>query len=430
MTGGRTAREGSGRSPEETARFLARGAVDCVRLEELVDRLRASRAQRQPLRVKLGVDPTAPDIHLGHAVPLRKLRDFQDEGHVAVLILGDATALVGDPSGRNQTRPVVTREQIEANATTYLEQVRRILREDRLEVRRNSEWFSKLDFAGLIALAASGTVARLLERDDFEQRMKAAAPIGLHELLYPLLQARDSVEVRADVELGGSDQLFNLLMGRSLQREAGQRPQICLTLPLLEGTDGVQKMSKSLGNGIGVTEPAPEMYGKVLSLPDALMEKYFTLLTALGEEDIRVQLGASTHPKEAKKRLAREIVSWLHDAASARRAEEEFERVFRDKGLPEHVETFRVSPEAMRDGGIWIVRLLRSCEAAASNGEARRLIASGAVRIDGTPWRDDQADVPLEEPRLLQVGKRFFRTILAPGDPPAVRPSRSRGRSG
>jgi tyrosyl-tRNA synthetase len=372
-----------------------------------------------PLRVKLGVDPTAPDLHLGHAVPLRKLRQFQDLGHTVVLIIGDYTALIGDPSGRSTTRPHLTIGEIDDNAQTYTDQAFRILDRERTELRRNSEWLGKLDFAGVLKYASQFTVARTLERDDFANRLAAQQPIALHELLYPVMQAYDSVVVEADIEIGGTDQLFNLLAGRELMEKLGADPQVALTLPLLEGTDGVQKMSKSYGNYIGLTDGPDDMFGKVMSIPDELMVKYFRLCTAVPVDDIdAIEAGLTSgdlHPNATKRRLAREIVELYHPRAAAG-AEEAFDRVFKDRGLPDAVPELAAgalrSDLAGRDQGdvVFLPSLLADAGLVPSGSEGRRMIEQGGVKIDGAAVAPETLEVPWSAltGRVLQVGKRRF----------------------
>jgi len=385
---------------------------------ELRQRLAESHATGRPLRVYLGVDPTSTDIHLGHTVPLRKLRQFQDLGHSVVLIIGDFTALIGDPSGRSTTRPALTPEQVEANATTYIEQAFKILDPERTVMRRNSEWLGPLGFADILRLTSQFTVARIMERDDFQKRFREGVGISLHELLYPMAQAYDSVAITADVELGGTDQLFNLLAGRELMEKLGMAPQVCLTLPLLEGTDGVQKMSKSYGNYIGLTDTPDEMFGKLMSIPDDLMVKYYRLCTALpvGEVDAierALELG-ELHPNAAKRRLGREIVTLYHDEHAAEAAEATFDAVFKHHEIPDDVPEVRVErlgdtahlPAVMKEAGL-----------APTTSEARRLIIGGAVKVDGVPVTlgDGVFDVEWDAiaGRVLQAGKRRFARIVA-----------------
>ncbi|MBE0416950.1 MAG: tyrosine--tRNA ligase [Coriobacteriia bacterium] len=379
------------------------------------DAMRAKLAQGRPLVAKLGVDPTAPDLHLGHAVPLRKLRQFQDLGHEVVLIIGDFTALIGDPSGRNSTRPALSAEEIEVNAQTYIEQAFKILDPARTTMRRNSEWLAGLGFADLIRLTSRFTVARILERDDFQKRYREGVGISLHELLYPMAQAYDSVAIRADVELGGNDQLFNLLAGRELMEKEGMEPQVCLTLPLLEGTDGIQKMSKSYGNYVGLTDEPADMFGKMMSIPDELMVKYYRLCTALPVEEVDVleeQLASGgLHPNLAKRRLAREVVGLYHSAEIAVEAERAFDRVFKERDVPEDI------PEHVADlpGEVFLPGLLKDAGLVPSNGEGRRMIAGGGVRIDGQQVNADALNVPRDRVlgAVIQVGKRRFVRVVA-----------------
>jgi tyrosyl-tRNA synthetase len=412
-------------SDEDTAAeaaALARDAVDSLPVGGLERKCAQARADRRPLRVKLGIDPTAPDIHLGHAVVLRKLREFQDAGHRVVLIVGDTTAQVGDPSGRSELRPLLNAEAIERNAQSYQEQALRILRGDaeRLEVRRNSEWLD-LDLAAMLQLLATTTVAQLVERDDFAKRMAAGHPLSMLEMIYPLLQGYDSVAVRADVELGGTDQKFNLLMGRDIQRAYGQEGQAIMTMPILVGTDGERKMSKSLGNEIGVSDEPEEMYGKTMSLPDEAMDSYFRLL--LGRP-----APGELAPRDAKRELARGLVAWLHSEQDAERAEQAFDRVFVARQAPQEM------PEVHLDGDVLQAPGARSGapgaagEAASahmpaviakafgvSRSEARRLLGEGAVSLDGERVVPDALDLPLEalDGRVLQVGRRRFARLRA-----------------
>ena len=395
-------RDAVGVNFESQLEIIRRGVVAVVPEDELVAKLRLGR----PLRVKLGVDPTSPDIHLGHTVVLTKLRQFQDLGHVAVLIIGDFTALIGDPSGRSATRPVLSAEEVAAHAATYQDQVFKILDRDRTEVRRNSEWLSGLPAEGLIRLASTMTVARMLERDDFKQRHRSGVAIGLHEFLYPLLQGHDSVVVRADVEIGGTDQTFNLLVGRDLQRDAGQPGQVALTLPLLEGTDGVQKMSKSLGNHIGVSDRPEDMYGKIMSLSDDLMLRYYTLLSLIPEEQQRAIRDGSVHPMEAKKSIASELVARFHGPDAAREAARFFEERFQKRTAHEPMEVRLVGGTS----DVWICKLLKDVGFAASTSEARRLVAQGGVRVDGQ-MVDLEFKFRPGSHRLLEVGRRRVARI-------------------
>jgi tyrosyl-tRNA synthetase len=384
--------------PSDPLAPLLRGAVACTTEAELKARL----ARGKPLRVKLGVDPTAPDLHLGFTVPLRKLRQFQDAGHVAVLMIGDYTARVGDPSGKNSTRPMLGDEEIQRNLKTYLEQAGKVLKPG-YETVFNGSWFSTMSFTDVLKLASKMTVARMLERDDFSKRFKDGTPISLHEMLYPLMQGHDSVRVKADVELGGTDQTFNLLVGRDLQREEGQEPQVCITLPLLEGLDGVRKMSKSYGNYVGLNEPPKDMFGKLMSLPDTLMGKYYTLLT-----DLEMPSG---HPRDAKVGLAKEILRMYHGKEAAEAAAGEFERIFSKKELPDEMPEVKLLPGLLQDGRIWIVKLVQVSNLVASGGEARRQVAQGAVSLDGAVVSDPEAKVTLKDGAVLKVGKRRFARI-------------------
>jgi tyrosyl-tRNA synthetase len=390
---------------EEAAR-LARGAVESLPEGALADKLRAARAEGRRLRVKLGIDPTAPDVHLGHAVVLGKLREFQDAGHRVVLIVGDYTARVGDPSGRSSLRPVLSEQEIEANAQTFQEQAARILDQnpERLEVRRNGEWLD-MPMAELLALVRTTTVAQVLEREDFAKRWSAREPISMLELLYPLLQGYDSVAVRADVELGGTDQKFNLLLGRDVQRAYGQPEQAILTMPILVGVDGRQKMSKSLENQIGVLDTPEEMYGKTLSIPDEAMDEYYRLL-------LHQTLPAELEPRDAKRTLARELVGWLHSPELALGAERHFDRVFVDHQAPEQVEEARV--RAGEDGTVHLPEVMAQAFGM-SRSEARRLIEQGGVSLDDAPLEADEHDVALEraDGAVLKVGKRRFRRLRA-----------------
>lgn len=393
------------RPAEEQLHIIKSGIADLVPEKALLDKL----AKGVPLRVKLGVDPTAPDLHLGHAVPLRKLRQFQDLGHQVVLIIGDFTAFIGDPSGRNSTRPPLTREQIDANAQTYVEQAFKILDRERTEMRRNSEWLDELGFADLLRLTSRFTVARILERDDFSKRYRDGVGISLHEFLYPVAQAYDSVAIEADVELGGTDQLFNLLAGRELMEKSGMEPQVALTLPLLEGTDGVQKMSKSYGNYVGLTDEPADMFGKVMSVPDALMVKYYRLCTAEPVDEIdRLEAalaGGDADPNATKRRLGRLIVDMYHPGQGSD-AESAFDRVFKEHRAPESVDSVVVQ----LDEEVYVPGLLVALGLAVSTGEARRLIDGGGVRIDGEPLVAGVYNLARAcvENRVVQVGKRRF----------------------
>jgi len=392
---------------------LGRGVVEVYSLEELRSRLAECYAAGRQMRVKLGMDPTAPDIHLGHTVVLRKMRQFQDLGHKAVLIIGDYTARVGDPSGQNKTRPVLTGDEIDANAATYLEQAGKVLdlAPEKLEVRRNSEWLAGLGFSDVIKLASSMTVARMLERDTFDLRYKAGDPIGIHEFLYPLMQGYDSMMIEADVELGGTDQTFNNLVGRDLQRGAGRPPQIVVIMPILVGLDGTDKMSKSKGNTIGVTDEPADMFGKVMSIPDALMRNYYELLTTVGEAEIDRLTGGDVHPREAKARLAGLIVEAFHGAEASRAAAAEFDRVFADRQLPSDMPEVTLTNADLGDGGIWIAALVTQCGFARSNSEAMRLVKQGSVSLGGEKVSDERGKVAPRDGAVLKVGKRRFARL-------------------
>jgi tyrosyl-tRNA synthetase len=378
------------------------------------DGLEAKLALGRPLRVKFGVDPNRPDLHLGHAVALRKLRQFQDLGHTAVLIIGDFTGRVGDPSGRSDTRTLLSAEEMEANARSYFDQAGHVLDLERAEVRHNAEWLGAMDMEELIRLTSSATVAQMLDRDDFRARYRRGEPISIVEFLYPLLQAMDSVQVHADVELGGTDQTFNLLMGREIQRAYGQEPQLVLTTPLLEGTDGTRKMSKSYDNWVGLTEPPDEMFGKLMRIPDELIAKYLRLTTAVDPREVdAIEAGladGSRRPVEEKRRLAREVVDLYHGPGSGAAAEERFDRVHRERELPEEIAAAPIPPGAVSGGAVWLPKLLVALGRAGSNGEARRLIEQGGVRLDGEVVTDPGAELPVDElrGRVLQVGRRWF----------------------
>ncbi len=396
---------------EEQLDFLLARSVDFVSREELKKKLEKAAAEGRGLRIKYGADPSAPDIHLGHVVGLNKLREFQDAGHTVVFLIGDFTGMIGDPSGRSQTRKPLTREQVEVNAQSYKEQVFKILDPARTEVRFNSEWCGRMGFEDVIRLSAHVTVAQMLARDDFSKRYAANQPISLVEFLYPLVQAYDSVMLEADVELGGTDQLFNLLLGRELQKVMGQEPQCVMTLPLIEGLDGVHKMSKSLNNYVGVNEPAREMYGKLMSVPDDLMWKYFEYILCWPRDQVRdthakVASGA-LHPRDVKDRLGREVVARFIGEDEATAASEEFTRIFAQKELPDEI------PEvAVPFGEIGLLTLMVKAGLAKSNGEARRLVQQGAVRINEAKIDDERAQIVPEEGMIIRSGKRGFAKLI------------------
>jgi len=394
--------------------YLTKGCTDVIPVEELEAKLRRAQASGRPLSVKVGFDPSAPDLHLGHTVVIRKMRHFQQLGHKVVFLIGDFTGLIGDPTGKKATRPQLTREQIEANAATYRRQIFKLLDPEVTVIDFNSRWLGALSSEDWIRLAATVTVAQMLEREDFRSRYASQQPIALHEFLYPLAQAYDSVALETDVELGGTDQLFNLLMGRHVMRERGMEPQVVMTVPLLEGLDGSDKMSKSLGNYVAVEDPPGEMYGKLMSISDELMWSYWLLLTDRGEDEIAALKAATArgdrHPMEVKKELARAIVGEFHGAAAATGAEQEFSRVFSSRDLPTEVPELCV--EATGETML-LSKLLVSAGLVSSNSEARRLMEQGAVRVDGEVLRDPKCELPTarEAPLLIQVGKRRFARI-------------------
>lgn len=396
---------------EEQLTEIRRGAADILLESELKTRLESGR----PLVVKAGFDPTAPDLHLGHTVLINKMRRFQDFGHRVVFLIGDFTGLIGDPTGRNATRPPLSREEVAANAATYQRQIYKILDPDRTTIDFNSRWMGAMDAVGLIQLAARHTVARMLERDDFRQRHADGRPIAIHEFLYPLVQGYDSVMLKADVELGGTDQRFNLLVGRQLQQDYGQPPQVVITMPLLEGLDGVNKMSKSLGNYIGITEPAEDMFGKLMSISDELMWRYFDLLSFRSQGEIaglREQVAGGMNPRDVKFQLAKEIVARFHDAAAAESALEGFIKRFRDHEIPADLELVVLAVPA---AGYGIASILRDAQLVSSNSEANRMIEQGAVRIDGERVVSRDLVIAANSELVLQVGKRRYKRVrLAP----------------
>ncbi|MEO8423501.1 MAG: tyrosine--tRNA ligase [Actinomycetota bacterium] len=396
-------------APDTLAR-LKDGTAEVVPEGGLEEKLTIGR----PLRVKLGLDPTASDVTLGWAVVLHKLRQFQDAGHVAVLIVGDFTARVGDPSGKSETRPRLEKDVVKAYANRLLEQFGLILSSERLEVRYNSEWLEAMDMEGVLRLTSSYTVAQMLQRDDFATRYAEGRPISIMEFMYPLLQGYDSVAVEADVELGGTDQLFNLLVGRELQRAWGQEPQIAVTVPLIEGLDGVQKMSQSLGNYVGITEPSDEMFGKLMRIPDELISKYLRLAAWLPSEEIaRIEAGlanGASRPNEEKRSMARAVVDLYHGQGAGERAEDAFNRVHRDRELPEVVPDIPIPEAAIEDGVVWLPRLLVALDQASSNGHARRKIEQGGVKLNDEPITDPAYEASRDElaGKVLQVGRRWF----------------------
>ena len=401
-------------SAEEQLHIIASGVDRIVPESALLEKLKRG----TPLNVKLGVDPTAPDIHIGHAVPLRKLRQFQDLGHQVTLIIGDGTALIGDPSGRNSTRPQLTSDQVKHNAQTYVDQAFKVLDPDKTTLVYNSEWLLPLDLEKMLGLLSKFTVARILERDDFHNRYTSGQPIAVHEFLYPIMQAYDSVVIKADVELGGSDQLFNLLAGRELMEKMGMEPQVCLTLPLLEGTDGVQKMSKSYGNYIGVTDEPADMFGKVMSIPDELMVKYFRLASTVPVDEIdKIEAGLAAdelHPNKVKRQLARNIVASYYDEEQAQAAEEHFDLVFKQHEIPDDIPEFAADLTPNDEGMVYLAKLLADAGLAQSTGEARRLIDGGGVRVNGesVPAKSYNVSPDMLRGATLQVGKRKFAKLV------------------
>lgn len=401
-------------STEEQMHIIASGGANIVPEAALKTKLDRGRS----LRIKLGVDPTAPDLHLGHAVPLRKLRQLQDLGHQVVLLIGNGTALIGDPSGRNSTRPPLTSEQVAQNAQTYVDQAFKILDKYKTELVWNGDWLSTMQLPDILRVAAQFSVARILERDDFSNRYKSQQTISLHEFLYPIMQAYDSVEIRADIEIGGTDQLFNLLAGRELMEKMGMEPQVCLTLPLLEGTDGVQKMSKSYGNYIGITDGPSDMFGKVMSIPDELMPRYFYLASNMSVDEVDKIVagleGRSLHPNEVKRQLAKNIVAAYHSEADSEAAEADFDRVFKNREMPDQIDETMLKLACGEDGLIYVPAVLVELGFAASAGEARRLIDGGGVKLSGEALKSKEYGV-IEarlQDQVIQVGKRKFARIV------------------
>ena len=399
-------------SAAEQFRLISHGVADLLPEDEFKKKLEKSVATNTPLIIKLGLDPTAPDIHLGHTVVLRKLKLFQDFGHKVIILIGDFTARIGDPTGKSVTRPPLTEEQVITNAKTYQEQIFKVLDPEKTEVRFNSEWLSKLDFADVLKLASKYTVARMLERDDFHKRYTEGRPISIHEFMYPLMQGYDSIALKADVEFGGTDQTFNLLMGRHLQGEEGMPEQTIITMPILEGLDGVQKMSKSLGNYIGISEAPSEMYGKAMSIPDELMMRYFMLVTDMSIEEQEqlskdLESGAA-HPRDVKMKLAHTIVRLYHGEEAANFGQDEFIRVFQKHAMPTDIPEYKV---AITEEPVFVPQLLSDAGLTASNGEARRSIKAGAFKIDGEKCNEEH--IVLKDGMVLQVGKRKFIKIVS-----------------
>ncbi|NQT95762.1 MAG: tyrosine--tRNA ligase [Candidatus Omnitrophica bacterium] len=391
----------------ESLQVIKRGTVEIIDEKALTSKLEESQRSKKPLIIKAGFDPSAPDIHLGHTVLLRKLKHFQELGHRVVFLIGDFTAMIGDPSGRSEVRNRLTEDEVKANARTYKRQVSKILDISKCDVAFNSKWLKGMSLADFMELAAHQTVARILERDDFFNRYKAGKEISLLEFIYPILQAYDSVVLKADVELGGTDQKFNLLMGKTLQRRYEQAEQVVITMPLLEGTDGVQKMSKSYGNYIGITEPPDEMFGKIMSISDEIMWKYYELLTDISIDEIS-GMKNNMHPKEAKARLAKEIITAYHNKVSADNAEKEFESVFKEGNLPSDMPVYK---DSHLEGSLWICELLSKTGLVKSNGEARRMVKQGAVVVDNQKIDDENAKIDVKNGMIIQVGKRRFVRI-------------------
>ena len=389
--------------------IIQQGVEEIIPLEELRQKLVSSQQDNNPLVVKLGCDPSRPDLHLGHAVVLRKLRQFQDLGHQAVLVIGDFTAMIGDPSGRNKTRPQLTLDETKSNAESYIDQAKIILDLDSLKICNNSKWLNSMDFSKVVELASKYTVARMMERDDFETRFRSEISITIHEFLYPLAQAMDSVHLKSDIELGGTDQKFNLLVGRDIQREYGQDPQVILTVPLMEGTDGIEKMSKSYDNHIGITDSPDEMYGKTLSIPDNMIEKYFMLAANYDEKNMdKVKKSLSdtkVNPRDIKRELARKIVEIYYSEDLAKKAEKNFDKIFIKKDIPDHM------PEVKLDEDTLIVDILLLYELVSSKSEARRLIDQGAVKINDQKCVDRDYVIKKDEPLVIKVGKRRFLKV-------------------
>lgn len=391
------------------------GAVEILPLKALEKKIERSVVEKTPLRVKLGIDPTAPDIHIGHTVVINKLKAFQDLGHVVQLVIGDFTGRIGDPTGKSETRKSLSEEDVQENAKTYIEQLFKVLDPEKTEIHYNSTWLSVLSFTKVIELAAKTTVARMLEREDFSNRYKEGQPISLHEFFYPLMQGYDSVILESDVELGGTDQTFNLLMGRQLQKEFGQEEQVILTMPLLEGLDGVKKMSKSLGNYIALADSPNEMFGKSMSIPDELMMKYFELATTLSVDEVQklakgLQNG-SVHPRDAKMLLGFTLVKSYYGMTEAEKAEHHFKTVFRERVIPEDIREVAINKDDLENGELWIIPLLTNLGLVSSNGEARRMVQQGGVRINQEKVEDVNLRIEVKEGMVLQVGRRKFAKI-------------------
>ncbi|MCF6094912.1 tyrosine--tRNA ligase [Microaerobacter geothermalis] len=400
---------------ERQLSIIQRGTAEIIPFEDIVEKLKRSIVTGKPLKVKLGLDPSAPDIHIGHTVVLHKLRQFQELGHVVQLVIGDFTGRIGDPTGKSETRKQLTEEEVKENAKTYVQQFAKILDVDKIELNYNSSWLAPMTFANVVELAAKVTVARMLERDDFQKRYTTGLPISIHEFFYPLMQGYDSVALHSDIELGGTDQKFNLLMGRQLQKDFGQEEQVAITLPLLEGLDGVQKMSKSLGNYIGINELPNEIYGKTMSVPDELMIKYFELATDIPMEELEsIKQGlakGSIHPRDVKMKLAYFFVRMYHGEEAAEEAEQHFVTVFQQRELPTDIPEVALSANLLEEGEIWIIDLLSELKLVPSKGEGRRMVQQGGVRVNQEKIEDINAQVPVEDGTIVQVGKRKFAKI-------------------
>lgn len=400
---------------EQQWEILSRGAVEIIPEEDFKKKLIISIKENRPLKVKLGLDPSAPDIHVGHTVPLHKLKQFQDLGHIVQIVIGDFTGQIGDPSGKSETRKQLSPEQVKINAETYVEQLFKILDPQKTEVHYNSKWLAPLNFADVVTLAAKMTVARMLERDDFEKRFSTNLPISIHEFFYPLMQGYDSVALKSDIELGGTDQKFNLLMGRHLQKEYGQESQVVLMLPLIEGLDGVQKMSKSLNNYIGIDEEPNQIYGKSMSIPDELMIKYYKLITDLSHSEVMEMINDiesnSIHPRDAKMKMAYTLVRMYHGEKSAIEAETHFKTVFQKGALPADIPLIDIDKSSLDNNSIWIVKLIAMLKLVPSNGEGRRMVEQGAVKINGEKVDNTNYEVNVEQDMIIQVGKRKFAKI-------------------
>lgn len=396
---------------EKQIEIIKRNTLEIIQEKELYNKLK----KKSSLRIKYGADPSAPDIHLGHTIPLRKLRQFQELGHKIIFIIGDFTAMIGDPSGRTEIRKQISKEEVKKNAETYAEQVYKILAPDQIEMLFNSQWFSKMKFEDIINLASKYTVARMLERDDFAKRFRQYKPISISEFLYPLMQGYDSIIIKADVEIGGTDQIFNFLLARELQREYGQEPQVIITLPLLEGIDGSQKMSKSLGNYIGINEEPKEIFGKIMSISDEVMLKYYTLLQDISLEEInlikeKIKQG-EFHPKQIKRHLGKKIVEMCYNSKIAEEVALEFDHIFVKKGLPYKIEEVMLDSNELKNNKIWIAKLLVIAGLASSHSEAKRLISQDAVMINGERIKDSNLDIEIKKTMIVKVGKRKFRKI-------------------